>query len=235
MVQESGKNEPEKQQHTLRAADTTVLPLTKPEKQYFERIASRTTQILRSKIKSGKLKPQSSKRHGHVNKVAVFMIILAVTFSSVIAYAQYQGQIQAQTSVRAPIYVPNPKITINDIWLNTSRSIIVDNFFILNTAGRVVTFQLAEYGTITFSNGTQSQDMSRVFSQLVVTVSDYSRNLTVVNLLNPLQPVSFAPFTYSVGSDQQCRIIIFYSAKAVNLGGTQAGLIFNLLYSYSGQ
>lgn len=232
MPAESGEK---KLEHTLRPADHTVTPLTLEEKRYWGRIANRTTQILKQKVREGKLKPQRSGRRGHVNKVAIVMVLLVITFSTAIAWAQWQGQISAQTTIRAPLYVPNPQVTVGDIWLNTSRSIIISDFFTVNTAGKTIFYQFGAYATIQFSNGTTTPDMSKVFLQLSLIISDGAQNMTVVSLLTPEQPVQFPPFQYVINGDRPFRLIINYITKNVSLGSTSASLVINSLYSYSGQ
>ncbi len=227
MSQKSGE-----EHHTLRSADSSVLPLTQPEKQYWGRIANRTTQILRAKIKAGKLKPQRSGKHrGHINKIGVLIIILTVSMVSAGVYAQYRGQITAQTSIRAPIYVTSTQFQLPDIWVNHTGSFIQDGAFVINSGGQPVTYTFLIYAE-TKINGTQTQDMSKLFYQFSVILNDYSKNVTTVSLLNTPQPVSFQ---YPGNTDQNFRVIIQYVSKPVQLGTTVSPLTISFAYSYSGQ
>lgn len=201
---------------------------------YWGHIADEARKIIIAKQKSGELKKK--KRRGGAPKLAIFLIALIGVLCFSVVFAQWSGQFTATTTVRSPVYMANSQIVLSDIWLNTSRSIISDNALILNTAGRTITYQFGLYGTLTFSNGSQTQDLSRIFSNFRVVISDYQQNMTVTNLIGAAsQPVSFAPFTYSASGDHQCRIIMSYAAKPVNLGGTTAQLTLNFLYSFSGQ
>jgi len=221
------------QQHTLRPADSTVTPLTPEERKYWGRIAGRTTQILKQKIREGKLKRSSGKRRGHVNKVAIVMVLLAIVFSVTIAVAQYRGQFQAQTQIVSPIMIPQTSFTIPNIILNKTASLIIDNAFYVNTSGNTITYTFLVYGSTTV-NGTETQDMTKLFYNFQIIFSDYSRNVTLTNLLLPNQPVSF---TYQNNSNQAFRIIIVYSSKPIQMSTTDTStpLTINFTYGYSGQ
>jgi len=235
---ESTSEEKKPREHFFRAPEQFGETISAPtfdeaNRKYWGRIADRKDQILIRKYRKGELKQRKVGR-GHVSKLAILAVVLVTVLGGTVAYAVWQAQSSAQTTLRSPISMLQSQLTLPDIWTNTSRSIIQDNAFVLNSGGRVITYNFGAYATVTFSNGTQTQNMSRLFSKITVTVSDYSQNLTTLNLLSPTQPAS-GTFTYTISGDRTCRIIISYVSKAVALGGTSASLAFTFLYSYSGQ
>jgi len=199
---------------------------------YFENIAVQARKILRQKMLSGELKKHKDVRKGVPWKLAVFLlaVIGALAFTGV--YANWQGTISAQTTMRAPLYCPSSQITLNDVWINTTRSTISDNICVINTQNRMMQFTVGFYLTATFPNGTKTQDMTRLFNSLIVKISDYSQNMTSTNLLTANNPVSFS---YQVGGDRNLRLLISYSSKNVQLGGTGIPLVMTMNYSFSGQ
>ena len=161
------------------------------------------------------------------------MVLLAIVFSVTIAVAQYRGQFQAQTQIVSPIMIPQTSFTIPNIILNKTASLIIDNAFYVNTSGNTITYTFLVYGSTTV-NGTETQDMTKLFYNFQIIFSDYSRNVTLTNLLLPNQPVSF---TYQNNSNQAFRIIIVYSSKPIQMSTTDTStpLTINFTYGYSGQ
>ena len=200
-----------------------------PDK-YWTNIANKVHLILAQKYRTGQLKPPTVRR-AKIPKVAYLLIgLLVVALPSAFIYAQYSGQFTAQTTVRSPIVVPALQFTIADIWANTTGNYIRDSAFIINTGGTPMTYSFRLYATTTFSNGTQTQDMTRLFLQASVAFNDGSQNLTVASLLSPNQVVSF---TYNTSVDTPVRLIFSYQSKDVQLGATSSSLVFSFLYSYS--
>lgn len=200
---------------------------------YFERIRQRKNTILRQHYRSGRLKKPSRVKGGKISKASILLVIVAVMLASTWAYAQYQGQLTISSTIRVPLYFPaGTQFSIGDIWLNkTKQSYIIDSAFTTNTASKLITFTFQAYGTIRYGNGTTTQDMTQVFSELQLVFNNYSQNMTQTSLLAPGTPVTF---TFQNSSDQPWRLILTYSTKNVVLGGTAASLVINMLYTYNG-
>ncbi len=195
---------------------------------YFGTIADKKDKILAAKYASGELKKPGVSR-GKISKVSLLIIVLVVSLAGTIAYAQWSGQWTAQTQIRAPINVLMQQFTLPDVWVNQTSSAIVDNAFIVNTAGRSITFSFQVYAATTI-NGTQTQDMTPLFSQFSIAFNDYTRNVTVASLLSPTQTVSFI---YQSSVDQPFRLIISYNSKPVQLGANSTPLTIFFIYAYS--
>jgi len=238
LSQQSGESQGKPlHEHVLRGPEdfgekSAVPTFEEANRKYYGRIADRKSRILRVKYRSGKLKKPTSKRRGHVSKAAIFIVILAISLGSTFVVAQWMGQFQAQTQIRSPINVLKQQFIIPDIWVNRTGSWIEDTVFIVNTSGNLVTYTFKLYVTAHFTNGSETQDMTRLFSQLAVTLNDYSQNRTVGDGLVASETMSFS---YQCSADQPFRIIIGYITKPVQLGATAVVLTFNFLYSYSGQ
>jgi hypothetical protein len=199
---------------------------------YFENIAVQSRKILQQKMRSGELKKNRGPHRG-VPKVGILLLaVIGVCFMGVV-YANWQGTMNINTTMRAPLFVPNTQIQLTDVWVNVTRTTIQDSVFTINTQGRVMQFTMQFYVTATFSNGTKTQDMTRLFNAFVVKVSDYSQNVTATNLLTPNNPP--ASFSYNISGDRNFRLLISYSSKNIQIGGTGIPLVMTMNYSFSGQ
>lgn len=199
---------------------------------YWTNLANKTHQILAHKYAIGQLKPPATVRKAKVPKVAYLLIVLCVVaFPSAYLYGQYSGSFQAQTTLRAPIVVHMSQFSIPSLWSNKSGSFIQDGVFTINPNGVQTTYSFRVFATVTYWNGTQTQDMTQLFRQLTVSFNNGIQNMTVASLLSPNQTVSFIA---SNNVDEVYRLIFTYDMKAVDLGTTSStSLVFSFLYSYS--